>query len=51
MLPWCLSGKEFSASAGDTGLIPDLGKSHMPWSNQAHVPQLLSLCSGAWELP
>ena len=50
VLPWCLSGKEFAASAGDTGSIPDLGKSHMPWSNQARVPQLLSLCSGAWEL-
>ena len=22
----------------------------MPWSSKAHVPQLLSLCSGAWEL-
>ena len=21
------------ASAGDTGLIPGLGRSHMPWSN------------------
>ena len=21
------------ANAGDTGLIPDLGRSHMPWSN------------------
>ena len=35
------------ANAGDTGSITDLGKSHMPHSNQAHAPQLLSLCSGA----
>ena len=25
----------------DTGSIPGLGRSHMPWSNQACVPQLL----------
>ena len=31
------------ANAGDTGSSPDLGKSHMPWSNQAHAPQLLKL--------
>ena len=31
------------ASAGDTGLSPGLGRSHMPWSNWASVPQLLSL--------
>ena len=37
------------ASAGHVGLIPDLGKSHMPQSNSAHEPQLLSLCSKAWE--
>ena len=35
------------ASAGDTGLIPGPGRSHMPQSNQAHVPQLLSLCPRA----
>ena len=23
----------------------------MPWSRKACVPQLLSLCSGAWKLP
>ena len=49
-LPWWLSGKESPASAGDTGLISDPGRSHVLWSNQAHVPQLLSLCSRAWEL-
>ena len=31
------------ANAGDTGSIPGLGRSHMPRSNKAHVPQLLSL--------
>ena len=31
------------ASAGDTGSSPGLGRSHMPRSNQARVPQLLSL--------
>ena len=35
------------ANAGDTGLSPGLGGSHMPWSNEACVPQLLSLRSGA----
>ena len=34
------------ASSGDTGLIPGRVRSHMLWSNEAHVPQLLSLCSG-----
>ena len=27
-------------NARDTGLIPGLGRFHMPWSNQAYVPQL-----------
>ena len=31
------------ANAGDTGSSPGLGRSHMPRSNQAHEPQLLSL--------
>ena len=30
------------ANAGDTGSSPGPGRSHMPWSNEAHVPQLLS---------
>ena len=30
------------ANAGDTGLIPGLGKFHMLWSIWAHVPQLMS---------
>ena len=32
------------------GMTPVLGGSYMMWSNQACVPQLLSLCSRAWEL-
>ena len=35
------------ANVGDTGSIPGPGRSHMPQSNQAHVPQLLSLRSRA----
>ena len=31
------------ANAGDTGSSPGLGRSHMPRSNQAREPQLLSL--------
>ena len=31
------------ANAGDTGSSPGLGRSHMPLSNWAHEPQLLSL--------
>ena len=38
-----------SANAGDTGSIPGPGRSHMPRSNEARAPQLLSLCSGARE--
>ena len=37
-----------AANAGNMGLIPGPGRSHMPWSNQAPVPQPLSL--RAWEL-
>ena len=36
------------ANAGDMGLSPGLGRSHMPQSNWAHEPQLLSLC--VWSL-
>ena len=35
------------ANAGDTGSSPGPGRSHMPRSNYARVPQLLSLCSRA----
>ena len=37
------------ANAGDTGSSPGLGRSHMPWSNKARAPQLLSLHSRARE--
>ena len=42
------------ANAGDTGSSPGLGRSHMPRSNWARGPQLLSLriwslCSAARE--
>ena len=36
------------ANAGDMGSSPGLGGSHMPRSNWAHEPQLLSLC--VWSL-
>ena len=41
--------KNLPANAGDTGSSPSLGRSHMLWSNEACVPQLLSLCSRACE--
>ena len=41
--------KNLPANAGDMGSIPGPGRPHMPWSNQARVPQLLSLCSRARE--
>ena len=44
-----LSVKNPPANAGDTVLIPDPGRSRKSWSNSIHVPQLLSLCSRAWE--
>ena len=37
------------ANAGNTGSSPDPGRSHMPWSNEARAPQLLSLRSRAHE--
>ena len=37
------------ANAGDTGSSPGPGRSHMPWSNKARAPQLLSLRSRARE--
>ena len=42
--------KNLPANAGDMGSIPDPGGSHMLWSDEAHAPQLLSLCSRAQEL-
>ena len=35
------------ANAGDEGSSPGPGSSHMPRSNEARAPQLLSLCSRA----
>ena len=37
------------ANAGDMGSGPGPGGSHVPRSDWACVPQLLSLCSGACE--
>ena len=42
--------KNLPANAGDTGSTPDLGRSHMPRSNESCVPQLVGLCSRAQEL-
>ena len=42
--------RNLPASAGDMGSSPGPGRFHMPWSNWAHEPQLLSLCSRALEL-
>ena len=39
--------KNLPANAEDTGSSPRLGRSHMPWSNKACVPQLLNMCSRA----
>ena len=41
--------KNLPANAGDTGSIPGSGRSHALWSNQARVPQLLSLCTTTTE--
>ena len=40
--PNSLEVKNLCVNAGDTGLIPGPGRFHMPWDNEAHVPQLLS---------
>ena len=63
VFPGGLVVKNPPANAGDTGLIPDRGRSHMPRGNQASVSPLLkpmhpreamamrSLCSGATDHP
>ena len=33
------------------GLVPDSERPHMSENNLAHVPWILSLCSGAWARP
>ena len=52
MIIWVFPGgavvKHPCANAGHTGSSPGLGRSHMPRSGWAHVPQLLSL--GVWSL-
>ena len=40
--------KNLPCNAGDTGLIPGPGRSHIPWGNQAPAP--LNLLSGTQEL-
>ena len=47
--PFGTVDKNPPADAGDRGLIPGPGRFHMPQSNQAGVPQLLSPCSRAHE--
>ena len=42
--------KNLPCNARDTGSIPGPRRSHMPWGNWAHVPQLMSPGSGAQEL-
>ena len=42
--------KNLPANAGDTGSIPDLGRSHVPGGNSTPAPQLLSLCFRAQEM-
>ena len=41
--------KNPSANAGDTGLSPGPGRSHMPRSSEAREPQLLSLSATTTE--
>ena len=41
-LPWSRVVKNPPANAGDTSLILGPGRSHMPRSNEACVPQLSS---------
>ena len=38
-----------AANAGDTGWVPDTGRSHMLQGNKVPVPQLFSLCYRALE--
>ena len=42
--------KNLPVIVGDTGLIPDPERFHILGSDLAHVPQLLSLGSSAWQL-
>ena len=40
---WASLVKSLPASAGDTGSIPDPGRSHVPWATKPGAPQLLRL--------
>ena len=40
--------KVLPVNVGDTGSIPGQGRFHVPWRNQAYVPQLLRLCDKPW---
>ena len=42
--PWWLGGKNLPVNAGDTGLIPDPARSHLPQSTQ-------SVCHSYWACP
>ena len=42
--------KSLPANAGDAGSIPGPGRSHMPWSCEAHAPHLLHLRNRAWQV-
>ena len=42
--------KNLPAHVRDMGSTSDLGRSHMPQSNEARAPPLLRLHSTAWEL-
>ena len=50
MVSWDFAGgpvvKNLPVNAGDISSIPGLGRSHLPWSNKAHAPQLQSPRSG-----
>ena len=48
-LPGGAEVKTPPANAVDTSSSPGPGRSHMPWSNSAHTPQLLSLRSRTQE--
>ena len=41
--------RNLPANARDMGSIPGPGRTHMLQSNYTHAPQLLNLCSRAWE--
>ena len=41
--------RNLPANAGNMGSIPGPGRSHVPWDSWACAPQLLGLCSRAWE--